>query len=91
MKAHCSNPEMTGGEAISVPLIDEKVRMLEAIEVVGHHLDTTVPLRIADMDRKFITVERVDLDPTLLVGLDEDCFPCDVVVNRNFCSRNWVY
>ena len=38
MKAHCSNPEMTGGEAISVPLIDEKVRMLEAIEVVGHHL-----------------------------------------------------
>ena len=82
---------MTGGEAISVLLIDEKVRMLEAIEVVGHYLATTVPLCITDMDREFIAVEGVDLDPTLLVGLDEYCFPCDVVVNRNFCARNWMY
>ena len=61
---------MTGGEAVSVSLIDKKVRMLEAIEVVGHQLATAVPIRTTNMNCEFISVERVDLDPTLLVGLD---------------------
>lgn len=82
---------MTGGEAISVVWINEKVCMLEPIEVVGHHLATTVPAGIPNVYGEFIAVERVDLDPSLLVGLDDNCFPCDVVMNRNFCARNWMY
>jgi hypothetical protein len=58
---------MTGGETISVSLINEKVCALEAIEVVDHHLSTTVPLRVTDMHCEFIAVKRADLDPALLV------------------------
>ena len=49
MKGHCSNSETMGGEAISVSFY-EKVCMLKALEVVGHHVTTTVPLRaVADL------------------------------------------
>ena len=37
---------MTGGEAISVSFY-EKVCMLKACGVVGHHVTATVPLRAA--------------------------------------------